>query len=186
MKRVFDLFLASVLAFILVVPFCVVSVLVKLTSPGPIFYWSDRIGKNNRIFRMPKFRSMWIGTPVVATDLLSDPVAHLTPIGAILRKFSVDELPQIWSVLRGDMSFVGPRPALYNQYELIELRTKHGIHQLTPGVTGWAQINGRDELSTPEKVAFDLEYLQRKSLLFDLLIMWRTALAALKGVGVSH
>ena len=160
--------------------------MVKLTSPGPVLYWSDRVGRNNRIFKMPKFRSMRMGTPAVATHLLSDPRSYLTPIGSFLRKSSLDELPQLWSIVRGDMSFVGPRPALYNQEDLIALRTQQGIHTLVPGLTGWAQINGRDELPIPQKVALDKEYMQRQSLVFDARIILMTALRVIMRSDVSH
>ena len=164
MKRGFDLCVALTASLILVFPALVMAILVKVTSPGPVLYWSDRVGRRNRIFKMPKFRSMCIGTPVVATHLLNDPNAHLTPIGSFLRKSSLDELPQIWSILVGDMSFVGPRPALFNQDDLIALRTEFGVHELLPGLTGWAQVNGRDELPIPEKVKLDVAYLQHRSL----------------------
>src|SRR5574343_1139183 len=163
MKRLFDLLLAIVAAVILILPIALVAVLVRLTSPGPVLYWSDRVGRHNRIFRMPKFRSMRVGTPAVATHLLNNPAAHLTPIGSFLRRSSLDVLPQVWSILVGDMSFVGPLPALFNQDDLVALRTEAGVHELQPGLTGWAQINGRDELPIPEKVALDVEYLQRQS-----------------------
>ena len=186
LKRVFDLAFAVLLAFILALPILAVAALVRLTSPGPALYWSDRVGRHNRIFRMPKFRSMRVGTPAVATHLLANPHAHLTPIGPFLRKSSLDELPQLWSILAGDMSFVGPRPALFNQSDLIALRTEQGIDALVPGLTGWAQINGRDELPIPEKVALDAEYLRRQSLLLDLRILWLTAVKVLRREGVSH
>lgn len=186
MKRQFDLIVAVLAALILGPPLVLVAVLVKGTSAGPILYWSDRVGRNNQIFRMPKFRSMRVGTPAVATHLLADPAGHLTPIGGFLRKSSLDELPQLWSILSGDMSFVGPRPALFNQEDLIALRTRYGVHELLPGLTGWAQINGRDELPIPEKVKLDVEYLQRHSLGFDLLILWRTFMKVLAKDGVSH
>jgi O-antigen biosynthesis protein WbqP len=186
MKRLFDLILAVCAAVALGLPLVLVSLLVKLTSEGPILYWSDRVGRNNRIFRMPKFRSMRVGTPAVATHLLADPAAHLTPIGSFLRKSSLDELPQLWSIIKGDMSFVGPRPALFNQEDLIVLRTQCGVHELLPGLTGWAQINGRDELPIPEKVRMDAEYLQRRSLGFDLQILWRTFIKIVARDGVSH
>lgn len=185
-KRLLDILLAIWALALLALPIAVIALLVRLTSPGPAIYWSDRVGRHNRIFRMPKFRTMRIGTPAVATHLLSDPQAWLTPMGALLRKTSLDELPQLWSILRGDMSFVGPRPALFNQHDLIELRTRHGVHELTPGLTGWAQINGRDELPIPDKVRFDVEYLQRRSLPFDLLIIWRTFARVLRREGVVH
>ena len=186
LKRPFDLLLAVMAAVVLALPIAVVALLVRLTSPGPVLYWSDRVGRHNRIFRMPKFRSMRIGTPAVATHLLADANRYLTPIGSLLRKSSLDELPQLWSILKGDMSFVGPRPALYNQDDLIALRTQHGVDQLVPGLTGWAQINGRDELPIPHKVALDAEYLRRRSLLFDCLILWRTAIKVVRRDGVTH
>ena len=186
MKRVFDILLSMLAAIFLLVPIAAIAIVVKLTSPGPVLYWSDRVGLGNRLFRMPKFRSMKIDTPAVATHLLANPKLYITPVGAFLRKTSLDELPQIWSILVGDMSFVGPRPALFNQHDLIELRSQYGIHQLLPGLTGWAQINGRDELPIPEKVALDIEYMKRRSLSFDCLIIWRTAAKVLKRHGVSH
>src|ERR1035437_2770511 len=186
MKRVFDLLLATLALLVLVFPVGVVAFLVRLTSPGPILYWSDRIGRHNRIFKMPKFRSMQMGTPAVATHLLNDPGIYLTPIGSFLRKSSLDELPQLWSILVGDMSFVGPRPALFNQDDLIELRTRYGVHELVPGLTGWAQVNGRDELPIPEKVKLDVEYLQRRSFGFDIRILWLTFVKVLRRDGVSH
>jgi O-antigen biosynthesis protein WbqP len=167
-------------------PLLLVTLLVKLTSKGPAIYWSDRVGKNNVIFRMPKFRTMRTDTPVLATHLLSDPDHYLTPVGRFLRKSSLDELPQFWSVLAGNMSFVGPRPALYNQDDLIRLRTEKNIHHLVPGITGWAQINGRDELPIPVKVSYDEEYLRRQSFLFDMKILWMTFLKVIKREGVSH
>ncbi|MEO6321048.1 MAG: sugar transferase [Polaromonas sp.] len=186
MKRVFDLLLALAAAVVLAVPVILVALMVRLTSPGPALYWSDRVGRHNKIFKMPKFRSMRVGTPAVATHLLADPGAHLTPIGSFLRKSSLDELPQLWSILVGDMSFVGPRPALFNQYDLIELRTRFGVHELVPGLTGWAQINGRDELPIPDKVRLDVEYLQRQSLWFDIRILWLTFVKVLRRDGVTH
>lgn len=186
MKRSFDLAVALVAAVMLAVPILIVTVAVRLTSTGPVLYWSDRVGRNNCIFKMPKFRSMRIDTPAVATHLLHNPDQWLTPIGSFLRKSSLDELPQLWSILKGDMSFVGPRPALFNQNDLIALRTDKGVHELVPGLTGWAQVNGRDELPLPEKVQLDAEYLQRRSLLFDLKILWMTALKVLSMDGVSH
>ena len=186
MKRLFDLLLGLVAAMVLVVPVVVVAILVRLTSPGPALYWSDRVGRGNTIFRMPKFRSMRVGTPAVATHLLADPEAHLTPIGSFLRKSSLDELPQLWSILVGDMSFVGPRPALFNQDDLIALRTSFGVDELVPGLTGWAQVNGRDELPIPEKVALDRDYQLRRSFWFDCFIIWKTAIKVLKRDGVSH
>lgn len=186
MKRFFDLIFAILAAVILVIPVILVAIAVRLTSRGPVLYWSDRVGKDNKIFRMPKFRSMRVGTPAVATHLLADPKAHLTPIGSFLRKSSLDELPQLWSILVGDMSFVGPRPALFNQQDLIEQRTQFGIHALVPGLTGWAQVNGRDELPIPEKVKLDAEYLQRRSLWFDIWILWMTFVKVLRRDGVTH
>jgi len=159
---------------------------VRYSSPGPALYWSDRVGRNNQIFKMPKFRSMRIDTPAVATHLLDNPSQWLSPIGSFLRKSSLDELPQLWSILKGDMSFVGPRPALFNQHDLIALRTEKGIHELVPGLTGWAQVNGRDEIPIPQKVELDAQYLKRKSFLFDLKILWMTVLKVTAGKGVSH
>lgn len=186
MKRRFD-FLLALLAVLCLFPLLVaITLLVVLTSAGPVFYWSDRVGQGNRIFKMPKFRSMRVDTPAVATHLLQSPDQWLTPIGSFLRKSSLDELPQLWSILKGDMSFVGPRPALFNQDDLIALRTEKGVHELVPGLTGWAQINGRDELPIPQKVQLDVEYLQRQSLLFDLKILWMTAVKVLARDGVSH
>ena len=186
MKRSFDLLLAILLALVLVLPVCLVAVLVRLTSPGPVLYWSDRVGRYNRTFKMPKFRSMRVGTPALATHLLSDPNSYLTSIGPFLRKSSLDELPQLWSILVGDMSFVGPRPALFNQDDLIALRTELGVHELLPGLTGWAQVNGRDELPISEKVKRDVEYLQRQSVFFDIYILWLTAVKVVCRDGVSH
>lgn len=185
-KRVFDLGLAILIAVVVAVPICVIAIIVWLTSPGPVLYWSDRIGRCNLIFKMPKFRSMRIDTPAVATHLLQKPDQWLTPIGSFLRKSSLDELPQLWSILKGDMSFVGPRPALFNQDDLIALRTEKGVHELVPGLTGWAQVNGRDELPIPLKVQLDVEYLHRRSLLFDVKILWMTALKVMARDGVSH
>jgi O-antigen biosynthesis protein WbqP len=186
MKRVLDLSMAIMATAALLVPACVIVILVKITSPGPSLYWSERVGRNNKIFRMPKFRSMKVNTPAVATHLLSNAVGYLTPVGSFLRRSSLDELPQLWSILKGDMTFVGPRPALFNQHDLIELRTKAGVHKLLPGLTGWAQINGRDDLPIPEKVALDIEYLQKKSMLFDIKIICFTAMKVLKRDNVSH
>lgn len=186
MKRLFDLMLGLMAAAVLLVPLVVVAVLVRLTSPGPALYWSDRVGRYNKIFKMPKFRSMRVGTPAVATHLLANPKVHLTPIGSFLRKSSLDELPQLWSILVGDMSFVGPRPALFNQHDLIELRTQQNVHILVPGLTGWAQVNGRDELPIPQKVALDAEYLQRQGFWFDIKILWLTFLKVVRRDGVSH
>lgn len=186
MKRVFDLALALCAAMILALPIVLVALAVRFTSQGPALYWSNRVGRNNQIFRMPKFRSMRVGTPAVATHLLADPKAHLTPIGSFLRKSSLDELPQLWSILTGDMSFVGPRPALFNQDDLIALRTECGVHQLVPGLTGWAQVNGRDELPIPQKVALDAEYLKNRSLWLDIKILWLTFIKVLRSDGVTH
>ena len=176
MKRVFDLFVGVILLLSLVVIMLLIAIVVRLTSKGPSLYWSDRVGKNNKIFKMPKFRSMLTGAPVVATHLLDNPDSYLSPIGDFLRLSSLDELPQLFSVLRGDMSFVGPRPALYNQDDLISLRTEKGVDKLLPGITGWAQVNGRDELSIPDKVSLDVEYLNRQSFWFDMKILWMTFL----------
>lgn len=186
MKRLFDLAVALVAAVFLALPIVMTALAVRLTSPGPVLYWSDRVGRHNRIFRMPKFRSMRIDTPAVATHLLQNPEQWLTPIGSFLRKSSLDELPQLWSILKGDMSFVGPRPALFNQDDLIALRTEKGVHQLVPGLTGWAQVNGRDELPIPQKVALDAEYLQRLGFWFDIKILWLTFLKVVQRDGVSH
>ena len=186
MKRLFDLVLAALASLILIIPCAVVAVMVRITSPGPILYWSDRVGRGNSIFKMPKFRSMRVETPALATHLLTDPDSHLTPVGSFLRKSSLDELPQLWSIIKGDMSFVGPRPALYNQQDLIELRTQSGVHVLVPGLTGWAQVNGRDELPIPQKVAFDTEYLRRKSIVFDIRILFLTLLRVIMRNDVAH
>ena len=185
-KRLFDFAVALVAAVFLALPIVMTALAVRLTSPGPALYWSDRVGRHNRIFKMPKFRSMRTDTPAVATHLLQNPDQWLTPIGSFLRKSSLDELPQIWSILKGDMSFVGPRPALFNQNDLIALRTENGVHELLPGLTGWAQVNGRDELPIPQKVQLDVEYLQQRSTLFDLKILWMTAMKVLARDGVSH
>ena len=186
MKRLFDLVLSAMAAVILLAPCTVVALLVKITSPGPVLYWSDRVGRHNSIFKMPKFRSMRVGTPAVATHLLNNPGAYLTPVGSFLRKSSLDELPQLWSIIRGDMSFVGPRPALFNQNDLIELRTQCGVHALVPGLTGWAQVNGRDELPIAQKVALDCEYLQRRSLGLDIKILLMTAAKVIMRSDVTH
>lgn len=185
-KRIFDMSVAILAGLFLLLPLLVIALLVKLTSPGPVLYWSERVGRFNHIFKMPKFRSMRLGTPAVATHLLDSPQAYLTPIGAFLRRSSLDELPQLWSILEGNMSFVGPRPALFNQHDLVALRTRHGVHELVPGLTGWAQINGRDELPIPDKVAFDIEYLQRRSFWFDLKIIIWTFIKVAKRESVSH
>ena len=186
MKRLIDLALAVIIGALILIPLVLLAIAVRTTSSGPAFYWSDRVGRNNRIFKMPKFRSMRIDTPAVATHLLSDPDSFLTPIGSFLRKSSLDELPQLWSILKGDMSFVGPRPALFNQHDLVALRTEAGVHTLIPGLTGWAQVNGRDELPIPQKVALDIEYLQKKSLLFDLKIILLTGLKVIRRDNVTH
>jgi len=186
MKRIFDLLLGVAILVLLVAPMLFISIAVRFSSKGPALYWSDRVGKNNKIFKMPKFRSMLIDTPAVATHLLDNPDSHLLPIGGFLRSTSLDELPQLFSVLKGDMSFVGPRPALYNQDDLIALRSEKGVDKLLPGITGWAQVNGRDELSIPDKVALDVEYLNRQSFWFDIKILWMTFLRVVKRDGVSH
>jgi O-antigen biosynthesis protein WbqP len=186
MKRFFDLLLALVAVLVLAFPATLVALAVRLTSTGPALYWSERVGRHNKTFQMPKFRSMRVGTPAVATHLLADPKSHLTPIGSFLRKSSLDELPQLWSILKGDMSFVGPRPALFNQLDLIKLRTAQGVHVLVPGLTGWAQVNGRDELPIPQKVSLDAEYLVRQGFWVDLRILWMTFLKVVRCDGVSH
>jgi len=186
MKRVFDLFASVILLSSLVIIVLFIAIAIRRTSKGPALYWSDRIGKNNEIFKMPKFRSMLIDTPTIATHLLDNPDVYLSPIGGFLRRSSLDELPQLFSVLKGDMSFVGPRPALFNQDDLIALRTEKSVDKLLPGITGWAQVNGRDELSIPDKVALDLEYLNRQSFWFDMKILWMTFLKVIKRDGVSH
>ena len=186
MKRLFDLSMSVLAMCFLALPLLLVTLLVKLTSPGPVLYWSDRVGRHNVVFRMPKFRTMRTDTPVVATHLLGDPARFLTPVGSFLRKTSLDELPQLWSILVGDMSIVGPRPALFNQSDLIALRTAAGVDALVPGLTGWAQINGRDELPIPEKVALDVAYSQRRSFGFDLLIILHTLLKVVRRDGVTH
>jgi O-antigen biosynthesis protein WbqP len=185
-KRLFDIIVAVILAIILFIPILLIACMVKISSRGPVLYWSDRIGINNVIFKMPKFRTMRADTPAVATHLLKNTEAYLTPVGSFLRKFSLDELPQLWSILKGDMSFVGPRPALYNQDDLIELRTRKKIHMLIPGITGWAQINGRDELPIPVKVEFDDYYMKNKSFTLDLKILWMTFVKVLKKEGIRH
>ena len=186
MKRAFDLLLGVILFILLAISMLLVAIAIRLTSKGPSLYWSDRVGRNNKIFKMPKFRSMLVNTPDVATHLLNNPDSHLSPIGSFLRRSSLDELPQLFSVLKGDMSFVGPRPALFNQEDLIALRTERGVDKLLPGITGWAQVNGRDELSIPDKVALDTEYLNRQSFWFDMKILWMTFLKVIKRDGVSH
>ena len=186
MKRFLDSILVFFACVVLLIPILLIATAVRLTSKGPALYWSDRVGRNNMIFQMPKFRSMRVGTPAVATHLLADAALHLTPIGSFLRKSSLDELPQLWSILLGDMSFVGPRPALFNQHDLIALRTAQGVHTLVPGLTGWAQVNGRDELPIPDKVKLDVAYMERQSLLFDIRILWMTFVKVLERDGVSH
>ncbi len=186
MKRVFDVFLALCAGIVAAPALVVVALVVRFTSRGPILYWSDRVGRENRLFRMPKFRTMRVETPAVATHLLQNPAAWLTPVGAALRRSSLDELPQLWSILIGDMSVVGPRPALFNQVDLIALRTEAGVDALTPGLTGWAQINGRDELAIPEKVRLDIEYLHTRSLMLDCRIIILTVVRAISGRNVSH
>ena len=185
-KRIFDLVVVVLLLALLVIPMLLIAGVVRVTSEGSVLYWSDRIGQSNVIFRMPKFRTMRLDTPAVATHLMSDPDAFLSPIGGFLRRTSMDELPQLFSILKGDMSFVGPRPALFNQDDLVGLRTEKGVNQLKPGLTGWAQVNGRDELPIPEKVALDVEYMERQSFWFDLKILWMTFLKVVRRVGVSH
>jgi O-antigen biosynthesis protein WbqP len=186
MKRFFDILLGTLAVLIFWVPMLLIAIAVRLTSNGSVLHWSDRVGRNNVIFKMPKFRSMRAGTPAVATHLLADARSHLTPIGSFLRKSSLDELPQMWSILAGDMSFVGPRPALFNQQDLIALRTEQGVHTLVPGLTGWAQVNGRDELPITQKVKLDVAYMQRQSLSFDIRILWLTFVKVLRRDGVSH
>ncbi len=186
MKRFFDLSMSLFALSILLTPILVVAFLVRLTSVGPVIYWSDRVGRNNKIFKMPKFRTMRVDTPAVATHLLSNPEQFLTPIGSFLRKSSLDELPQLWSIIKGDMSFVGPRPALFNQDDLIALRTQYGVHKLVPGLTGWAQVNGRDELPIPDKVKLDVEYMQQQSFLMDIRIIILTFVKVLRSDGVQH
>jgi len=186
LKRMGDSSLSAIIGAVLLLPMALIALLVRLTSPGPALYWSDRIGRDGRVFRMPKFRSMRTDTPPMATHLMTDPDQFLTPIGKFLRKTSLDELPQLWCILKGEMGFVGPRPALFNQDDLIALRTESGVDALVPGLTGWAQVNGRDELPIPEKVGLDREYLDRRSIAFDLAILWLTAVNVLSRKGVSH
>ena len=186
MKRIVDLVVGLSTLVVLVVPIVMVAILVKLTSKGSVLYWSDRVGRKNKIFRMPKFRTMQMDTPEMATHLMNTPDTYLSPIGRFLRRSSLDELPQLWSILKGDMSFVGPRPALFNQDDLIFLRTERGVDQLMPGLTGWAQVNGRDELPIPEKVALDVEYLERQFFWFDMYIIWLTVLKVLRRDGITH
>ena len=186
MKRIFDFAIAFSLLVLLSVPMLIIGLAVRITSEGSALYWSDRVGRKNKIFKMQKFRTMRIGAPAVATHLFKNPDDYITPIGQFLRKFSLDELPQLFNIILGDMTFVGPRPALFNQYDLIELRTKKNIHKLTPGVTGWAQVNGRDDLSIPTKVEFDEYYLKNKSLLLDSKILFMTIIKSIHGEGVQH
>lgn len=186
MRRVFDIAVSFILLVLFSAPMALIALIVKLTSEGPVLYWSDRVGKDNRIFKMPKFRTMRIGTPEVATHLMQAPERYLTPCGSFLRKFSLDELPQLWSILKGDMSLIGPRPALYNQDDLITLRTEKGVHRLVPGITGWAQVNGRDDLPIPVKVEYDEYYLKNRSFLFDMKILYRTLHRVLNADGVRH
>jgi O-antigen biosynthesis protein WbqP len=186
MKKIFDLLLSLCLIIVLSVPIFIIAVLVRLTSRGPALYWSDRVGVGNGIFKMPKFRTMRIDTPAVATHLLKEPDVYLTPVGRFMRKTSLDELPQLWSVLKGDMSFVGPRPALFNQDDLIKLRTEKEISKLQPGITGWAQINGRDDIQIPVKVEYDEYYMKHQSFFFDLRILWKTIFKVIKKEGVIH
>ncbi len=186
MKRLFDLALALAALLVLLIPIGLVAVIVKLTSKGPVIYWSDRVGRDNKIFKMPKFRTMRVDTPAVATHLLPDPKRFLTPVGSFLRKSSLDELPQLWSIFKGDMSFVGPRPALFNQDDLVALRTQYGVDKVLPGLTGWAQINGRDELPTPDKVKLDVDYVRRQSFGLDLKIIFLTFLKVVRRDGVTH
>lgn len=186
MRRLFNFFIAIILVILLIVPMLLVAIAVLVTSKGPVLYWSLRVGQKNVLFKMPKFRTMLMGTPAMASHLMTNPNKFITPIGSFLRRFSLDELPQLFSILKGDMNFVGPRPALFNQDDLIALRIEKGIEKLVPGVTGWSQVNGRDELSIPDKVELDLEYLNRQSFGFDLLILWMTLLKVIRSDGVSH
>jgi O-antigen biosynthesis protein WbqP len=186
MKRIFDLLISLTMFIILLWLILAIAFVVKMTSRGPILFWSNRLGKNNIIFKMPKFRTMHLNAPNVATHLLKNPIQHLTPVGPFLRKTSLDEIPQLWSILIGDMSFVGPRPALFNQYDLVKLRTSEGVHRLIPGLTGWAQVNGRDDLSIAKKVSFDKEYLEKKSFIFDLKILYLTFIKIIQREGIQH
>lgn len=186
MKRGLDLFLATIAAVVFFLPLCLLAVVIKVTSKGPVFYWSNRVGRGNRIFSMPKLRTMRVDTPVVATHLLADAATFLTPVGGFLRRSSLDEIPQIWCIVRGDMSVVGPRPALFNQQNLIDMRTSEGIHELRPGLTGWAQVNGRDELPLREKVRLDAEYVRKQSVVFDLKVIMLTALKVVRRDGITH
>lgn len=186
MKRITDLVMALILSIVCAIPCLVIALVVRITSPGPAIYWSNRVGRKNVIFRMPKFRTMRIDTPAVATHLLGDPDRFLTPVGSFLRKSSLDELPQLWSILKGDMSFVGPRPALFNQHDLVALRTRFQVDELLPGLTGWAQVNGRDDLAIPDKVKLDAEYLAKRSWIFDLKILFLTFIKVVRREGVTH
>lgn len=186
MKRILDLILSVIAAAIFLIPLCILAIVIKMTSAGPVFYWSNRVGRGNRIFSMPKLRTMRVDTPVVATHLLSDPATFLTPVGGFLRKSSLDEIPQLWCIVRGDMSVVGPRPALFNQQNLIDMRTAQGVHKIRPGLTGWAQINGRDELPLDEKVRLDSDYVRRQSLGFDLKVILLTVLKVVRRDGITH
>lgn len=185
-KRFFDIVISLFLLAVFALPMFIIAVAIILTSPGPVLYWSNRVGVNNSIFKMPKFRTMHMNTPAFATHLLQNAEQYVTSLGAFLRRLSLDELPQLFTILKGDMSFVGPRPALFNQDDLIALRTKRGAHVLIPGLTGWAQINGRDDLSIPDKVEYDAYYLQRRSLIFDCLILLKTLFKVIRGDGISH
>ena len=185
-KRLFDVLLSVLVLSVFLLPMVLIAFAIRITSPGPALYWSKRVGRDNKLFLMPKFRTMRVDTPAVATHLLDDPKRHLTPIGPFLRKTSLDELPQLWCIIKGEMSLVGPRPALFNQYDLIEARTAAGVHILTPGLTGWAQVNGRDDLEIPLKVAYDVEYLRRRSFTFDMQILLITVSKVAKATGVSH
>ncbi|MCX5847534.1 MAG: sugar transferase [Deltaproteobacteria bacterium] len=186
MKRICDVLLSLLLLCFLSIPMILIALFVKLTSKGPALYWSDRVGINNTIFRMPKFRTMRLDTPEMATHLMDDPSLYLTSVGSLLRKFSLDELPQLWSILKSDMSFIGPRPALYNQDDLVDLRMKKGIHKLVPGITGWAQVNGRDDIPIPLKVEYDEYYMKNKSIILDLKIVWMTTVNVLRKRGIKH
>lgn len=186
MKRAVDILLATGALIAFAIPMVIAAIAVRVTSGGPILYWSQRVGRNNQLFWMPKFRSMRVGTPALPTHLLTGGASHLTPIGSFLRKSSVDELPQLWCILIGEMSVVGPRPALFNQDDLVAMRTERGVHKLRPGLTGWAQVNGRDDLSIPDKVALDAAYLEQQSLLFDFKILWMTVERVVGARGVAH
>ena len=186
MKRLLDLVVGLITLLFAIIPMLLIALSIRTTSKGAVLYWSDRVGRKNKIFRMPKFRTMRLDTPEMATHLMKTPVTYLSPIGGFLRRSSIDELPQLWSILKGDMSFVGPRPALFNQYDLINFRTEKNIDKVLPGLTGWAQVNGRDELPIPEKVVLDVEYMERQSLWFDMKILWLTVLKVVRRDGVSH